>query len=82
LNIDEEITKTEGQVAEGKEQNVEELDKKINEEKEKIVLLIQKLGSETLTSKATSNKEALDELGKVKKKNDECLKKLNQYKGF
>lgn len=76
-NVEALITQSETTAADCKEQNVEQLDQKINEEKEKISVQVSKLNSESLTSKITTCKEALDELGKIKKKQDECSKKLN-----
>ena len=75
-NIELLIQGADGQVADNKETNVEELDKKINEEKDKIVALIGKLNSEILVSKATTCKDALDDLKRIKKKFDESIKKL------
>mmetsp|Transcript_9244 Transcript_9244/g.8680 ORF Transcript_9244/g.8680 Transcript_9244/m.8680 type:complete len:356 (-) Transcript_9244:2253-3320(-) len=80
--IDKLIEQSEAQVVENKETNVEELDKRINEEREKIVNLTDKLLSETLMSSLTPWKEALEELTKIKKKTDESQKKLAQYKGY
>lgn len=80
--VEELLAKSEGGVAEQKETNVEELDRKINEEKEKITGHIEKLGSEALMSKATPFGTALDELAKAKKKFDESVKRLNQYKSY
>lgn len=81
-DLDTLISNSEGQIADSKENNVEELDKKINEEKEKIVAQIEKLTSESLMSKATIAKEALDELSKIKKKADDSVKRLDQYKKY
>lgn len=81
-NIESLINQSDASAGDNKEQNVDELDKKINEEKEKILLQVGKLNSESLTSKTTTCKEALDELHKIKKKQDESTKKLNSYKTF
>ena len=70
------LQEKEGEAALNKETNVEELDKKISEEKEKIVSHNEKLGSESLMTKNTPFKEALDELAKIKKKFDESVKRL------
>lgn len=61
---------------------MEELDRKINEEKEKINNHNEKITSETLMSKATPFNTAIDELNKIKKKFDESTKRLNQYKSY
>lgn len=61
---------------------MEDLDKKINEEKEKIVNHIDKLQSESLMSKATPFNTALEELNKIKKKFDDSGKRLNTYKSY
>ena len=69
--------KCRGDCTEQKERNVEELDKIINVEKERIVSIIDRLNGEVLLTKTTTFKEALDDLGKIKKKCDESVKRLN-----
>lgn len=61
---------------------MEELDRKINEERVRISELVEKIKTGRLISNDTLNKEALDELGKVKKKYDETVKKITQFKGY
>ncbi len=43
---------------------------------------MEKIGSETLISKATPFNTALEELNKTKKKFDESCKRLSQYKSY
>lgn len=76
------IAQAEGGIAESKDNNVEELDKKINEEKEKIMNHIDKIQSESLMSKGTPFNTAIEELNKIKKKFDDSVKRLNQYKSY
>ena len=61
---------------------MEELDRKINEERVSISEWVEKIKPGRLISNDTLNKEALDELGKVKKKYDETVKKITQFKGY
>lgn len=62
---------------------MEDLQKKVLEEQEKVQGLIQKVTeSPILTDAETPAKEALDEANKIKKKFDESVKKLSQYKGY
>jgi hypothetical protein len=81
-DIERLIELSEEQVLTNKEQNVEELDKRINEEKEKIELQVEKINSEVLMTSITPNKESLEELARIKKKFDESTKRLNQYKTY
>jgi dynein heavy chain len=73
--VESAITTADGQVAEHKESNLEELTKKINEEREKISTQNEKLSSENLLTKSTPFKEALDELARTKKKFDESVRR-------
>ena len=50
-DIEELIKEKQGLAVENREANIEELDKKLNEEKEKIVNLYEKINSETLLNK-------------------------------
>jgi hypothetical protein len=53
------------------------------EEQEKVQTLIEKITtSETLIRADTPAKEALDEANKIKKKFDDCVKKMAQFKGY
>lgn len=64
-----------------KEENVEELAKKIIEEQEKVQGLIEEvLTSETLIRADTTTKDALEKASKIKKNFDDRVKKLAQYK--
>jgi hypothetical protein len=58
-------------VKENRATNVEELDKRINDEKGKITEQVEKIGSDTLMTSVTPFKEALDELNRIKKRTDE-----------
>jgi hypothetical protein len=70
-------------VTEQREQNIEELEKRVLEEQERVQGLIEKVGqSETLIRADTPAKEALDEAAKIKRKFDESVKRLSQYKGY
>lgn len=75
--IEELLKEKTGLAAENRDTNIEELDKKLNEEKEKIVNLNDKINSESLLSKNNGFKESLDELSKIKKRFDETIKRLN-----
>jgi hypothetical protein len=72
----------EGAAADKKEENVEQLDQKINEEKEKIFGHIEKLNGENLMNKNTKFSEALDEINKIKKKFDQSVKMLGLFKSY
>ena len=74
-DVESAIVHADGQVAEHKENNLEELTKKINEEKEKVTVQNEKLSSENLLTKSTPFKEALDELARTKKKFDESVRR-------
>jgi len=70
-------------VTEQREQNVEDLGKKVVDEQNKVSELIEKVAqSETLIRADTPAKEALDEAAKIKRKFDESVKKLAQYKAY
>ena len=74
------IIKSEAECIEQKEGNVDELEKKMAEETEKIVQLIEKVTTSELLMRAdTPPKEALDEAAKIKKKFDASVERLNQY---
>jgi hypothetical protein len=77
------VEKAEVDVTEQREQNVEALEEKVVEEQERVRALIEKVGeSETLIRADTPAKEALDEAAKIKRKFDESVKRLSQYKGY
>lgn len=77
------VDKAEVDVTEQREQNVEALEEKVLEEQEKVRVLIDRVGdSETLIRADTPAKEALDEAAKIKRKFDESVKRLSQYKGY
>lgn len=44
--------------------------------------LLEKIESDTLMSKHTAFRDALDELGKHKKKYDACMEKINMYQEY
>lgn len=76
------ILTSKSNITEERESNVEDLQKKVVEEQEKVQSLIEKVSNDTLTSADTPAKEALDEAAKIKKKFDESVKRLSQYKGY
>jgi len=77
------IQQAEATTLEAKEANVDELEKRLTEEQDKVSALIQKVTtSETLIRAGTPAKEALDEAAKIKKKFDGSVERLNQFKAF
>ena len=77
------INQSKSDITEQRENNVEDLQKKVLEEQEKIQALIEKITtSETLIRADTPAKEALDEANKIKKKFDDSVKKMAQFKGY
>ena len=77
------IIKAEEETSESRENNVEELGKKVVEEQEKVQALIEKVQtSEILIRSDTPAKDALDEASKIKKRFDESVKKLGQFKQY
>lgn len=72
--VEKKIVEAEESTAGAKDINVEELDKRIADEQEKVVALIEKItNSETLIRAGTPSKEALDEASKIKKKFDSSV---------
>ena len=70
-------------VKEAREANIEELDKRVIEEQEKVANLIEKLSSSEQLMKAhTPAKEALDEAAKLKKRFDNSVERLSQYQAY
>lgn len=66
-----------------REAHVEDLEKRLFEEQEKVKLLIEDVTTnEKLMRADTSAKEALDTANKIKKKYDESVKKLNQFTAY
>jgi len=62
---------------------LEELEKRVLEEQEKVQALIEKVTtSETLIRADTPAKEALDEAARIKKRFDESVKRLGSYKSY
>lgn len=81
--VEELITEAEQNTMQTKEGNVEELDKRIADEQEKVVALIEKIStSETLIRSTTPAKEALDEASKIKKKFDISVQRLDEFKAY
>ena len=75
--------KAEEDTTEAKEGHLEELDKRVIEEAEKVQALIEKVTtSETLIRVDTPAKEALDEANRIRWKFDESVKRLAQYKAY
>jgi hypothetical protein len=66
-----------------REGHVEDLEKRLFEEQEKVKLLIEDVQTnEKLTRAETTSKEALDTAVRIRKKYDESVRKLNQYLGY
>ena len=62
---------------------MEELEKRVLEEQEKVQALIEKVTtSETLIRADTLAKEALDEAARIKKRFDESVKRLGSYESY
>lgn len=62
---------------------MEELEKRVLEEQEKVQALIEKVTtSETLIRADTPAKEALEEATRIKKRFDESVKRLGSYKSY
>jgi chromosome segregation ATPase len=77
------IQQAEATTLEAKEAKVDELEKRLAEEQDKVSALIEKVTtSETLIRAGTPAKEALEEAAKIKKKFDASVEKLNQCKAF
>lgn len=75
--------KSEGDTREARDGHLEELDKRVVEEAEKVQALIEKVTtSETLIRADTPAKEALDEANRIRRKFDESVKRLAQYKAY
>lgn len=80
---DARIREAEAATAEAAGTNVEELETRVAEEQERVHSLIEKVtSSETLIREATAPKEALEEAGKIKKKFDESVKRLDTYNHY
>lgn len=76
-DVQNSIDKAQAETHQQKEGNVEELEKKLVEEQERVQSLIDKVTtSETLIRAETLPKDALDEAGRIKKKFDESLRRL------
>lgn len=68
---------------EAREANVEELEKRVQEEQEKVAALIEKISaSETLMRASTPAKEALEEAARYKKRFDNSVERLAQYQAY
>jgi hypothetical protein len=67
---------------EGSETNTEQLTSQIQQETDKLDDLLEKIESETLMSKHTAFRDAIDELGKHKKKYDACMEKISMYQDY
>jgi len=71
------------QAKNAREGNVEELEKRLMEEQEKVQGLIDKIvTSEALMKATTPPKEALEEAARVRKKFDASVERLHQYQAY
>jgi hypothetical protein len=81
--VEQVIGKSDADTKEAKDGHLEELDKRVVEEAEKVQALIEKVTtSETLIRADTPAKEALDEANRIRRKFDESVKRLAQYKAY
>lgn len=70
-------------VQEARDANVEDLEKRVIEEQEKVQALIDKATtSEALIRSTTPAKEALEEAARIKKRFDSSVERLAQYKAY
>jgi predicted RNase H-like nuclease (RuvC/YqgF family) len=78
-----ELRKAQDDTLKEREVHVEDLEKRLFEEQEKVKQLIEDLATnEKLMRAETPGKEALDTATKIRKKYDESVRKLNQYLGY
>jgi transcription termination factor NusB len=83
LEVQNMINQSKSDIVEKRESHVEDLQKKVLEEQEKVQALIEKVTtSETLIRADTPAKEALDEATKIKKNFEISVKKMSQFKGY
>jgi hypothetical protein len=81
--VEQVIGKSDADTIEAIDGHLEELDKRVVEEAEKVQALIEKVTtSETLIRADTPAKEALDEANRIRRKFDESVKRLAQYKAY
>jgi len=76
------LTNSEGIVTEGKDAYVAELESRLEEEKKKIINIIEKLSDEQLMSSETDPTDASKTLARIKREFDDTQKKIEQYKKF
>ena len=65
-----------------KEGNLEQLTRKILEEREKLDDYIERVDQEVLLNKNTDNKVALSELSSLKKLFDKSMDKINTFRNY
>lgn len=88
LTIDIELTqsvllKAQEETLKERQDHVDDLEKRLFEEQEKVKLLIEDVSTnEKLMRADTASKDALDTANKIRKKYDESVKKLNQYTNY
>lgn len=81
--VDDQLGEAEGSIKGAREGYVEELDKKVLEEQERVAALIEKVAtSETLLQKETPPREALEEAARYRKAFDKSVEKLAQYEAY
>lgn len=71
-----------GKRQEGAESNTEQLTQQIQQETDKLDDLLEKIESETLMSKHTAFRDAIDELARHKKKYDASMEKITMYQEY
>jgi len=76
------LTNSEGIATEGKDAYVAELESRLEEEKKKIINIIEKLSDEQLMSSETDPTDASRTLARIKREFDDTQKKIEQYKKF
>lgn len=82
-SVDEQLLAAEESIKGAREGYVEELEKKVLEEQDRVAALIEKVTtSETLLQKDTPPREALEEAGRYKKAFDKSVEKLAQYEAY
>lgn len=66
----------------GGDTNKEQLSTQIVQEQDKLEELLDKIESENLMNKHTAFGDAIEELAKYKKKFDQCMDKIDQYREY
>ena len=83
MQTEKELTDARDEVAKERDGHVEDLEKRMFEEQEKVKQLIEDVATNDKLMRAeTLPKEALDTATKIKKKFDESQRKLTQYQEY